>query len=148
MGGREGAAPAFQAVQQPGTDLPLCPCHPPRPVPKSQVLDPALTGNTPGVMLQTQAQGLQIPRRIQEISCKPPKKRPQNSVKPSAVAPEKGTTLLPAPVQHRGVAPRLSIASSPPQRILPFLSVTSTKRSNFPLLLHVVIHSWGIAQQD
>lgn len=44
--------------------------------------------------------------------------------------------LLPAPTQ------------APLQRVLPFLSVTSAKRSDFLLLLHVVIHLSGIAQQE
>lgn len=64
VGGRERAASAFHAVQQPGTDLPLRPCHQPQRVPKSLVPDPALNGTIPRVMLQTQAQCLQIPRTV------------------------------------------------------------------------------------
>lgn len=44
--------------------LPLHPCHQPRRVPKSPVLDPALNGKLPGVMLQAQAQCLQISKTV------------------------------------------------------------------------------------
>lgn len=41
---------------------------------------------------------------------------------------------------HWNVAPHLSITLSPPQRVLPLLSVTSMKQFHFLLLSHLVIN--------